>query len=331
MSSSEKIALKNVRVFDGDKLLDPSTVVIDGELIGTDPTGAKELDCSGAVLLPGLIDAHIHLMGVKDLEILISYGVTTGLDMGTWPIELLNSLRGRKGLTDIRSSGIPASAPGSMHSHFIPKESLITGLQEAKDFVPKRIAEGSDYIKIIADIPWPDQEMVNLLTAEAHRHGKLAIAHATTLAPFHMAQVAKVDMITHVPTDKCLDQDAVNRMVAENTIAIPTLTMMETVTKLSAGLYDYVRSKDSVTAMYESGMPILAGSGANSVPGLPWQVPHGESIHYELELLVEAGLSTLDAIRAATSLPAKYFGLIDRGVIEPGRRADLVLIAEDPL
>ena len=57
----------------------------------------------------------------------------------------------------------------------------------------------------------------------------------------------------------------------------------------------------------------------------------GESLHRELELLVVAGLSTIDALRAATSLPAKHFGLSDRGIIAPGHRADLVLIADDPI
>jgi imidazolonepropionase-like amidohydrolase len=48
-------------------------------------------------------------------------------------------------------------------------------------------------------------------------------------------------------------------------------------------------------------------------------------------LLIEAGLSNVEALRAATVLPAQHFGLHDRGVIEPGRRADLVLIDGDPI
>ena len=77
-------------------------------------------------------------------------------------------------------------------------------------------------------------------------------------------------------------------------------------------------------------MPILAGTDANAGPGIPFSPRHGESLHEELELLIEAGLSAVEALRAATVLPAHYFGLHDRGVIEPGRRADLVLIDGDP-
>ena len=78
-------------------------------------------------------------------------------------------------------------------------------------------------------------------------------------------------------------------------------------------------------------MPILAGTDANAEAGVPARISHGRSLHHELELLVDAGLTTVDALRAATSRPARYFGLGDRGVIEPGRRADLVLIDGNPL
>ncbi|KAI9289222.1 putative hydrolase [Umbelopsis sp. AD052] len=330
MSTSSKIALTNVRVFDGQKILDPTTVVIDGGIIGFDPTGAVEQDCEGAILLPGLIDAHIHLSGIQDLKNMSGYGITTALDMATWPLELLNSLKNQKGVTDIRSAGFAASASGSTHSRFLPTESLVQNTDEAKLFVSKRVAEGSDYIKIICDIPGPEQDVVNTLVAEAHRHGKLTIAHAATVGPFEMAQIAKVDMITHVPLDNALPKEYVDRMVADKCISVPTLVMMEGIAKLR-GIGQYEHSRNSVTALYKAGAAILAGTDANSRPHSPFNVQHGESLHRELELLVEAGLSNLDALKAATSLPAQYFGLTDRGAIELGRRADLVLIGGDPL
>ncbi|CAO3693259.1 unnamed protein product [Umbelopsis ramanniana] len=330
MSSINKIALTNVRVFDGQKILDPTTVVIDGEVIGFDPTGAIEQDCEGAILLPGLIDAHIHLSSIQDLKNMSSYGITTALDMATWPLELLTSLRNHKGVTDIRSAGFAASASGSTHSRFLPTESLVKNTDEAKEFVSKRVAEGSDYIKIICDIPGPEQDVVNTIAAEAHRHGKLTIAHAATVAPFEMAQIAKVDMITHIPLDKPLPKEYVDRMVADKCISVPTLVMMEGIANLR-GIGRYENSRDAVTALYKAGATILAGTDANSRPHSPFNVQHGDSLHRELELLVEAGLSNLDALKSATSLPAQYFGFNDRGVIEPGRRADLILIAGDPL
>src|ERR1700691_3103203 len=111
-----KIALRNVRVCDGERLLEPATVVIDGDRIGDDQAGAREWDGGGGVLLPGLIDCHIHLADDATLAALARQGVTTALDVGTWPPELVASLRGRRGLTDVRSSGTGATHPASAHA-----------------------------------------------------------------------------------------------------------------------------------------------------------------------------------------------------------------------
>ena len=80
-----KIALTNVRVFDGRRLVPGSTVVIEDALIGSDPAGARRVDGAGQVLLPGLIDAHVHVDGQHHLAALASYGVTTVLDMASSP------------------------------------------------------------------------------------------------------------------------------------------------------------------------------------------------------------------------------------------------------
>jgi imidazolonepropionase-like amidohydrolase len=82
--------------------------------------------------------------------------------------------------------------------------------------------------------------------------------------------------------------------------------------------------------MYRAGVPILAGTDCHEEPDSFFEVKHGESLHQELELLVEAGVSVVDALRAATILPAEHFRLNDRGAIAEGKRADLVLLREDP-
>src|ERR1035441_372292 len=146
-----------------------------------------------------------------------------------------------------------------------------------------------------------------------------------------MAQRARVNVLTHVPLDKALDETAAAAAVADGRILIPTLAMMEGVVAQSAPPgADYAAARQSVTVMYRAGVPILAGTDANAV-GVPAAISHGASLHHELELLVDAGLSPLDALRAATSRPARYFGLADGGVIDRGRRADLVLIDGNPL
>ncbi len=70
---------------------------------------------------------------------------------------------------------------------------------------------------------------------------------------------------------------------------------------------------------------MLAGTDAN-----PFAPQHGAAMHRELALLVEAGLTNEEALAAATSGPARHFGLTDRGRIAPGLRADLLLVRGDP-
>lgn len=82
----------------------------------------------------------------------------------------------------------------------------------------------------------------------------------------------------------------------------------------------------ALASLVSHGVEILAGTDANN-PG----TAHGASLHDELVLLVQDGLaSATDALVAASSAPARRFGLADRGRIVPGLRADLLLVDGDP-
>jgi imidazolonepropionase-like amidohydrolase len=185
---------------------------------------------------------------------------------------------------------------------------------------------------LIAHVPGPDQASLNALVVAAHANGKLAIVHASSYTPCQMAQEAGVDVLTHAPIDRAFEEADVDRMLTDKRIIVPTLILMEMLLKtIKRPGTDYSHARETVRALYHAGVPILAGTDANKVPGLPFNVAHGESIHRELELLVDAELSTVDALRAATSLPARHFGLKDRGIIGPGYMADLVLVEGDPI
>jgi imidazolonepropionase-like amidohydrolase len=89
------------------------------------------------------------------------------------------------------------------------------------------------------------------------------------------------------------------------------------------------RVRQVVRMMVEAGVPILAGSDFH--PTVAFTFP-GFSLHDELELLVEAGLSSLQALQASTIEPARFLGATDSlGTVEPGRIADLVLLGGNPL
>ncbi|WP_378739881.1 amidohydrolase family protein [Nocardia brasiliensis] len=331
-----KTALRNVRVFDGNGLTDPTTVVIDGAVLGTDPSGADDtIDGHGAVLLPGLIDAHVHLHGPESLDQLATHGVTTALDMTIWPPEKLAALRNQLGTTDIRSAGTPIIGAGGMHAQIagMAEHAIIRGPEEAEAMVAERAAAGSDYIKIMLEAPGqggPDAAAAKAVVAAAHARGLRTVAHAASLGAYALASDVGADIVTHVPMDGQLPTEEVRRMAAEGRVAAPTLVMMQG-TATALGVLGFADCLATVAALQAAGVDILAGTDANATPGIPCQPPHGDSLHRELELLVTAGLPPVEALRAATSLPAKHFGLSDRGVIAPGMRADLVLLDGDPL
>lgn len=331
-------AIDNVRVFTGSGLSEPRRVVIDGAVLVDDsPAAGEVINGAGATLLPGLIDAHMHtVLGRVDLENLAHWGVTTGLDMAAWPLEFLNAMRHEKGVAQIFSATIPAVGPGGNHAKMpgFPADGIVTTPEQAQAFVEQRVADGADYIKIVTEAAPPagmDQPTVNAIVQAAHEHGLLVIAHSITAGAFRVAIEAGVDVSTHAPLDAVLDDESIARMRQMGMISVPTLTMMEGTAQLFAarGLR-YDNASQSVAKFHEAGIRILAGTDANSAPGAPFGPKHGESLHHEFELLVQAGLTPIEVLAGSTSLTADTFSLKDRGVIEPGRRADLLLVDGDP-
>ncbi len=328
-----RTAVTNVRIFDGHRVGEPVTVVIDGAVIGTDPAGARILDAEGGVLLPGLIDAHVHLDGPEAVDRLAAQGVTTALDMAAWPPEAVAALRQLTGTASVRSAGLPVIGPGGGHARILPAEAIIHRAEEAEQAVTARVTSGSDYLKLVLEEPGaggPDAVTAKAVVAAAHAQRMLVVAHAAAPGAYAMALDAGADVVTHVPLGAPLPGHDVVRMASRGRVAVPTLAMAEGIA--SGGDRDaWTAALTSVGELHAAGVPILAGTDANNTPGVPFHPEFGASLHHELELLVRAGLSTVAALNAATALPARYFGIADRGVIAPGGRADLVLVDGDPV
>ncbi len=331
-------AIENVRVFDGTGLSEPRRVVFEGVVLADAAIPTDEvIDGGGATLLPGLIDAHMHtVLGRVDLENLAHWGVTTGLDMAAWPLEFLNAMRHENGVAQIFSATIPAVGPGGNHAKMpgFPADGIVTTPEQARAFVEQRVLDGADYIKIVTEAAPPagmDQPTVDAIVQVAHEHGLLVVAHSITTGAFRVAVEAGVDVSTHAPLDAVLDDATVSRMREMGMVSVPTLTMMEGTAQLFAarGLR-YENARESVAKLHAAGIRILTGTDANSAPGAPFGPKHGESLHHEFELLTQAGLSPVEVLAGATSLTANTFALEDRAVIEPGKRADLLLVDGDP-
>ncbi len=91
----------------------------------------------------------------------------------------------------------------------------------------------------------------------------------------------------------------------------------------------YSFAEATVAAFKRAGYFVLVGTDSNDEAGAPAKLQHGTSLHDELERLVKAGLTPVEALRGAGALAASTFKLADRGAVEPGRRAELVLVEGD--
>lgn len=377
--------VRDVRLFDGEVVVEQATVVVrEGRVVEAGagvavPPDLELVDGRGRTLLPGLIDAHVHTWGDALAETL-NFGVTTVLDMFSDPGPARTLRRTREALSprahaDLFSAGYLATAPGGHGTQFgLPVPTLATPA-EAPDWVDARLAEGSDFIKIVYEPrnadglgpPFPsiDRATLAALVAATQARDRLAVVHVSRYGPALEALEAGADGLVHVHADRVAEAALAqlaqlarqrgafvtptlaviagfdptpptpgtvreNLGLAADPAVRPFLTPdqrrgLEASPGSKLVMFRLENALDSVRALHEGGVEILAGSDAPN-PG----TAHGASLHHELALLVRAGLSPTQALRAATSAPARRFGLADRGRIAPGQRADLLLVAGDP-
>ena len=332
----QSLVLKNVRVFDGTRIGDPASIAIaDGLIVDKAPSDATELDCNGSVLLPGLIDAHVHPLTYAELATMARIGVTTAMSMANFEGEHMASLRHHAGVTDMLLAGLPAAGPTNISVKYIagwPMAETLTDPAQAEAFVDRQLARGADYIKIIADVPGMSQEIVSALVDASKKRGKQVMCHAAMDEAARQGLRAGAEQLHHSPMNAVFNEEDIALYKEKGSINCPTLTAMEAFEKaMPRPGTSYVNARDNVAKLHKAGVTILAGTDANETPQSPVRIPFATSMHRELELLAGAGLSNLEILRAATALPAKHFGLEDRGVVAPGCRADLLLVKGDPL
>jgi imidazolonepropionase-like amidohydrolase len=220
--------ITGAKVFDGEKILGVTAVTIeDGKIVqvgGEVPAGADVVDGTGATLLPGLIDAHVH-SSPDSLALALRFGVTTELEMqGT------NTRARRAGISrddtvaDVRSAGFGLTPPGGHPSELFPPgfnpggaagppsgeppfQPDATSPEGAAASIPKLLAHGSDYIKFMIDdgsveghpgLPMIDQATLNAGVAEAGKYGALTVAHTLTIDATRMALEAGIDGLAHL-------------------------------------------------------------------------------------------------------------------------------------
>jgi imidazolonepropionase-like amidohydrolase len=242
-----------------------------------------------------------------------------------------------------------------------PPFPTLTAPGEADAFVAARMAEGSDFLKIIYDdverfgrkLPTLDEATVAALATAAHARGRIAVAHIGNEQYARSAITAGVDGLAHLFEGTTVSADFGQFAAAHGVFVIPTLSVLyaacgmpdgpgflkepETMKRVQPRFRTFlempmaqsnlrcVAAPQAVRQLAAARVPLLAGTDAPASG-----TTYGASLHKELEHLVNAGLTPTAALAAATSATAKAFRMTDRGRISAGMRADLLLVDGDP-
>jgi imidazolonepropionase-like amidohydrolase len=297
------------------------------------PAGTRVLDLGDATLLPGLIDAHVHLLlgGLPraNAEATLRAGFTTVQDLGGLRYANL-SLRDSVKAGGWSGPRIIGAGPWLGVSGGICDFSGI-GVRDRSELLQRirtDVERGADVIKLCvtgwpaAGFAHPDsvelaEESVAAAVAESARLGRPAVAHAVGRAGAASAVRGGVAGLAHAAF---LDDETIGLMRARGTWLASTLVSFEQGTDTASFRALWGRME----AARRGGVRIILGTDAGVVP-------HGSNAR-ELAALVRLGMSPIDALRAGTIRAAQALGMDDRlGTLAPGKVADLVAVPGDPL
>lgn len=339
-TESGDLLIENATVFNGEVFLENTDLEISGGIISNigknlDSTAIRRIDAAGKTIIPGLIDAHTHTFG-NALSLALNFGVTTQLDMFTAPSLLNRELRVRNNVTqaeqaDLFSAGMLATVEGGHGTQFgIPLDTLSTP-SEAEHWVEQRIQEGSDYIKLVY-MPYSnyfkslDRPTSAAIIQAAHKKGLIVVAHISSQRAAKELLEDGIDGFVHIFADQEISQEVLDLAKSNDIFVIPTLSVIASADQArvadelakDVALSDYLQPEQSqqlasdfgehkipgfelsiairnTKRLHQAGVTILAGSDAPN-PG----TTYGASLHQELELLTQAGLSVGEAINAAS-------------------------------
>jgi imidazolonepropionase-like amidohydrolase len=371
-----RFALMNARVIDGESAsprVGTSVLVDGGRIAAVGPAleladDVVRIDATGKTVLPGLIDAHIHLAvwgqnllenraktvpylvartvngmrevlsagctGVRDcggLDAGLRDAVADGLIDGPRIATSVTIISPTDGLIDpVTPQGISSPTLGSIPSP------VCDGPDAVRAKVREVIRAGADFVKIATSggVSSPrvhprrqlfSREEVMAAVDEAHTAGVRVACHAIGGPGLRMAIEAGVDSIEH---GALLDDQCVEEMAARGTWLVPTLAVYrwhETLgdeSRRSRALEIREPHRSGLLRAREAGVPIAMGSDAGG---------YCLDFGLELELLVEAGFTPMEALLAGTSGSARCTGWADEtGSVTPGKAADLIVVDGDP-
>jgi imidazolonepropionase-like amidohydrolase len=367
----------------------PSTIVVTGDKVtevrdgfAAPPGGATVVDLKDRGVLPGLIDMHVHLLGIGGDpmrarlvalntepadEVLygagnarktLHAGFTTVRDLGGTP-RAIRALRDAIDRGDVEgptivNAGAPVSVTGGHgdllngiaepYAHAIADtvENTCDGPEDCRRAVRRQVGLGAQVVKFMATggvlsnvsgglgrAMEPD-EMKAVIDA-AHGLGRKVAAHSHAAEGTLAAVNAGVDTIDH---GTFLDDATIRAMKAKGTWLVPTmLAPRAALQQARAGMLPpaTVPKAEAAAAAAMASHSRAIAAGVKVAFGTDTGVSrHGDNAQ-EFALMVEAGMTPAQAIRAATSVAAEALGRDDIGTLVPGKAADLIAVAASPL
>ncbi|MBC3873138.1 CIA30 family protein [Undibacterium sp. LX15W] len=267
--------------------------------------------------------------------------------------------------SDVFSAGILATAPKGHGTEYGMEIETLTKPEQAQAWVDRRIAEGSHFIKIVMEqggigfhFNSLDLATVQALIKASHARHKLAVVHISTYADAKAALAAGADGLVHLFNGTAITPAQIQELVqlakTHHAFVIPTFSVLESIAGIKAkdvladnnmlqllgknqlmplnttyGMevkQELLNAPKQLTAaLHQAKIAVLAGTDAGNRG-----TQYGISLHHELAALVQAGMSPSAALQAATSAPARAFQLKDRGRVQNGYKADLLLVDGDP-
>lgn len=308
MNTQENFVL-NCHIFDGEKVLEHASVVVENGVIAA-INEAKNADSHG-FLLPGLIDAHTHMGTERQIAEMLKNGVVATCDVAA-----SSSLVEQSKFFKIFSSA-----------------GMTFGTLSGKSYVKKAIKNGAAYIKVLLFEPnlMPKGSLKEICTT-AHENGKKVAVHATSVKAVQMAVDCGADILLHVPIKEEYPLELAQKIASTGIAVAPTLVMMQTFANSGRNSYkpeNFENAKNAVRLLRECGVTILAATDANDGSFAP-PVAYGSTLHTEMLLLAQCGMTETEVLASATSKIAKVFGLKDLGSISVGQKATFVLIDGRP-